>query len=611
MSDSPPQVPWKRTSPFAIVHFIWTTAKGFADGWGRLVTYFGITAVLLRYRRYLAVGVAIGMLTLIVVAGLRWWFFRFRIVEDRIHIREGVVRRTALDIPFDRIQGINVNRRLVERVIGLVTVVIDTPGTLAAEGQLPSVDPEVADQLLRRVEAHRGVKVGASPDVAGTVRRVESAQAEVDETATATGAGAVGGEGSAALDGTGSAVPDKAGVVAPGEAGSAAPGRAGAVDARPGGARSVHILQRLAIADLVRMGLVSPPVLLLALLPVAYGVQLDDWVKAMLGFFETARTAVAGPGILGTVVAAAVLGGGVLILGLAAGIGRKIIRHYGFTVWREGRAFRSREGLFTRRQVAVQIRKMQQLRLDQSLVYRWFRRYRLSCPTIGMALDEEDDGDSGPDADGLVVPFADAEVVEELRSRVFRREGRRLSLLPEAGTFTRVSRYYIRARALRVCFVTLPAGVGTLFVVLYAWLVMVERDMRDSGVEMELAEMADRFSQFFYNWGTASAVWCIACVLLAIPVAWQRWRRRGYMYDDDGLSSRGGLLGYEVEASLFRKAQEVTVKQSPLQRRHGLATLDVGTACGSVTIPYIDHGVACRLQDYVLYKAESSHRHWH
>ena len=359
------------------------------------------------------------------------------------------------------------------------------------------------------------------------------------------------------------------------------------------------------------MGVVSPPVLLLALLPVAYGVQLDDWVIAMLGFFETARTTVAGPGILGTVVAAAVLGGGVLILGLAAGIGREILRHYGFTVWREGTAFRSRAGLFTRQHVAVQIRKMQQLRLNQSLVYRWFRRYRLSCPTIGMSLEEDDDGDSGPDADGLEVPFADDEVVEELRSQVFKREGRCLSLLPEAGTFTRVSRYYIRARALRVIFVTLPAGVGMLFIVLYAWLVMVERNIRESGVEMELAELAERWAQFLYNWSVSSTIWGIACILLAIPIAWQRWRRRGYMYDEDGLSSRGGLLGYEVEASLFRKAQEVTVKQSPLQRRHGLATLDVGTACGSVTIPYIDHDVACRLRDYVLYKAESTNRHWH
>jgi len=53
------------------------------------------------------------------------------------------------------------------------------------------------------------------------------------------------------------------------------------------------------------------------------------------------------------------------------------------------------------------------------------------------------------------------------------------------------------------------------------------------------------------------------------------------------------------------------VKQAPLQRRHGLATLSVDTATGPVTVPYIDHGMACRLRDYTLCMAESSGRRWY
>ena len=189
-----------------------------------------------------------------------------------------------------------------------------------------------------------------------------------------------------------------------------------------------RILQELSVGDLVRFGLANPPALLLAFLPVALGVRLDDRVMTVLGVLDTVRNAVGGDGILGTIVTAAVFGLGVLILGLAAGIVHKVVQHRGFTVWREGSAFYSRAGLFTRRQVAVRIRKMQQLRLGQGLVYRRFRRYRLSCPTIGMSPDADDD-ESGPDAEGLDIPFTDGEVVEELKSQVFRREGRSLSLL--------------------------------------------------------------------------------------------------------------------------------------------------------------------------------------
>ena len=69
---------------------------------------------------------------------LRYWFFRLRIEEDRILIRQGVLRKTSLDLPLDRVQGINIERSLTDRVLGLVTVMVDTAGSgdqsLADEG---------------------------------------------------------------------------------------------------------------------------------------------------------------------------------------------------------------------------------------------------------------------------------------------------------------------------------------------------------------------------------------------------------------------------------------------------------------------------------------------
>ena len=74
---------------------------------------------------------------------------------------------------------------------------------------------------------------------------------------------------------------------------------------------------------------------------------------------------------------------------------------------------------------------------------------------------------------------------------------------------------------------------------------------------------------------------------------------------------RSGFLGYRVEAALFRKVQQVSVSQSPLQRRKGLAALRVHLATGSVKLAYIEHATATRLRDYVLYKAASSRLAWH
>ena len=112
-------------------------------------------------------------------------------------------------------------------------------------------------------------------------------------------------------------------------------------------------------------------------------------------------------------------------------------------------------------------------------------------------------------------------------------------------------------------------------------------------------------------WSVTTGGWWVAWILLGSVIAWQRWRRQGYLYNDDGLVSRSGLIGRKVDAFLFRKTQGVVVTQSPLQRRKGLATLQVQLACGQVAVPYLDHGAACRLRNYMLYRVESSQRRWH
>ena len=104
-----------------------------------------------RETRRVALAIPVGILAIIAAGVLQYWFFRFRIEEDRIHIHQGVVRKTALDLPFDRVQGINVERSLIDRILGLVTVSLDTAGSGTVEGQLPSVTSELADDLRGRI----------------------------------------------------------------------------------------------------------------------------------------------------------------------------------------------------------------------------------------------------------------------------------------------------------------------------------------------------------------------------------------------------------------------------------------------------------------------------
>ncbi len=534
---------WRRTSPFAVVFFLGATIKAVAGSYLQLAASFGAIAYLTRFdflsRGSLPWAILLVVLAIGAAALLRYWFFRFRLEEDRILIRQGFVKRTALDLPFDRVQGINVERSLVDRVLGLVTVRLDTAGTATAEGRLPAVNTELADWLRTRVDrGRRGKRVGDGEDGRGRAVGEEDAGTE----------GLAGLRRDASAPATG------------------------------------EVLVSLTNSDMLRIGLADRKALVLAGALAALAQAAEPFEDAIVGVLDALQTAVADLGTFSqaTAIILVVLAGMLLLL-LAVVIGA-FLRHHDFTLWRQGTAFRSRGGLLTQKEVVVESAKIQQLTLAQNLVLRWFGRYRLEAlPAGAIPVPGGDNTGTLEIAENLTVPLLDGSVAEQMRRHVFRTEAPGLTLLPASPNFMRVSPYYIRAVVLRS--IAVPVLGGAVFT---------------------LAQ-----------WGPAAiagapfAAWCLLWLVLSGLIGVQSWRRRGYLHDEEGLASRRGLVGSRVDAFLFRKVQGVTVKRSPLQRRRGLATLEVHLSSGVVTVPYIARDTAAGLRDYILYRVESSHLPWH
>ena len=532
MSNPPDPGAWRRVSPFAAVFFVGRTLRNAVRGYVQLVATFGAIAVIVRGAPHAPLLIPAAIAAVVAGAVLKYWFFRFRIAEDRILIRQGVFRKTALDLPFERIQGINVRRSPVDRLLGLVTVSMDTAGSGTTEGELPSVRAALADELRARIGAAARTRE-ARP---GTTAPPEEDRGRRDRNQT------------------------------PGEP-----------------------LLKLSGSDMVRIGIGRDNVLLAAMLIAAawrrprelpyrfaetFGFS-EEFVRPAI---ETAEAAIAGSDAVGDTTFAGGLVLAALAVVLALGIGTALLRHHGFTLWREGTAYRSRGGLLTRREVAVKTARIQQLTLYQDAVMRCFRRYRLRVhPAADARASSHHDV---PDV--LEVPLLGARLADELRSGVFGREGAGVVLLPKSGPFTRVSRVYVQALLLRTGGV--PALGGALL------LLSLTGPTR--------------------AWAAFSGAWGLSWILIGGLVALQRWRRRGYLHDEDGLAVRSGLVGRRVDAFLFRKAQSVTVKRSPLERRRGLATLEIVLASDTLSVPCIEHGVARRLRDHILHKAETNRR-WH
>lgn len=511
---------WQRTSPFAIWFFLASTLKGMFAGGAQMAGSFGTLAVLGSQGGF--VGFAAGAFGLIAVGAVtgtvRYFFFRYSLQPDRVRIRQGVFKKTDLNVHFERIQGVTVEQSLVFRLLGLVTVGFDTAGSAGQEGQLPAVSPGFATALRARIERERKAR-----QIPSATDAVPIAHAEPSE-------------------------------------------------------RLVH----LGNGDMVRIGLADRSVLAgLAVAPFLWQMADDkirEWAETHLRHlaaeFQELNLLVAGSMVAGALVV-------VLVLALMATIASAFFRYHDFTLFAassdDGNTrFRSLRGLFTRRETVVMRTKIQQLRLSQSLVFRWFGRFHLRALPAGGSSPATSAQNAAQADDNLHVPALAAETVRPLAAKMFAEEGERLSLLPAEDAFEGISPAYIGAR------------------------------LRVVGMAPALLALAALYPFF----GPIS-LWCLAWVPLTGLVAWQKWRRHAYMHTDEGLAVRTGLLGFKVDACLLRKVQTVVFHQSPLQRRKGLATLDVGLASGGVTLLYIPYATACRLRDYMLYKIESSRGPWH
>ncbi|MEL6986177.1 MAG: PH domain-containing protein, partial [Actinomycetota bacterium] len=118
----------------------------------------------------LGVGVAASV-ALLAYTVAAWWRFVFTIEGDELLVAKGVVAQERLTIPLDRVQSVSINQRFLHRLIGLVSVSVDTAGSSDAELEIDAVDRGRAEALQRLAAGHRQIPapgvVGPPPGSAG------------------------------------------------------------------------------------------------------------------------------------------------------------------------------------------------------------------------------------------------------------------------------------------------------------------------------------------------------------------------------------------------------------------------------------------------------------
>jgi putative membrane protein len=108
--------------------------------------------------KYWYVVIILAALVGMIYSIINYFRYYFYLEKDELIIESGVLKRSKLNVPFDRIQTINFEQNIVHRIFNVVRLKIDTAGSSKAEFQFQAIDSETANKLRNVLLAKRKQK---------------------------------------------------------------------------------------------------------------------------------------------------------------------------------------------------------------------------------------------------------------------------------------------------------------------------------------------------------------------------------------------------------------------------------------------------------------------
>ncbi|WP_298223466.1 PH domain-containing protein [Flavobacterium sp.] len=104
-------------------------------------------------KTYLLLGIAAVVLLVAVIAYLKYLNFTFYIDADKEEfiIKEGIWSKTRTTIQLHKIQQVNITQSLIQRVIGVYALDVDTAGSDVKEGKIKAISHELALALKSKL----------------------------------------------------------------------------------------------------------------------------------------------------------------------------------------------------------------------------------------------------------------------------------------------------------------------------------------------------------------------------------------------------------------------------------------------------------------------------
>lgn len=101
----------------------------------------------------LSIAAAFSILLIILTGymSLRYKAWSFELREDHLYLEHGVLKKVKTMVPFVRIQHVDTQKGIIERLVGLSRVIVYTAGSRGADVTIPGLVPQDADDIQEKL----------------------------------------------------------------------------------------------------------------------------------------------------------------------------------------------------------------------------------------------------------------------------------------------------------------------------------------------------------------------------------------------------------------------------------------------------------------------------
>jgi putative membrane protein len=143
---------WQRLSPISIVYFTVSSIFKFANNFLYMLPVIAINFSKIKEQPLIVVAVALGIFILFAFVGLfNYLFYWFKVTNERVEIKQGVFKKSHIDLPFERIQNVKLSQPLYYRISDYSCIELDTAGSAKQEAKIVALKTSQAQQLRLKV----------------------------------------------------------------------------------------------------------------------------------------------------------------------------------------------------------------------------------------------------------------------------------------------------------------------------------------------------------------------------------------------------------------------------------------------------------------------------